>query len=346
MVTTGGWLAHKMLPHNRLEEVGFERQKSWVGFTRRLTKSNNINNCGFSSDSTWSQSDFPQRNTLLSNMRTKSAAYSCFQEQQSFHLDDMTPFSRSSILRTEPCANNLQSAISSSPLFSLASLDESQQLRNIDYGKDSSAFPVSDRQPWHIDRIKHKNNRRRTVKCEEEDNSGNFLMVWNRSIPLCATTSSTTSTNNTVSCHTNINNTNWNFSPTIESLQHSTNTNSQADNVDKAVANTSICIPSLTDRNGKTFQGLQSSVAPTMTFQKAPSLCSKPTYPTGSVSWPASRTVNKEAELLYQDPVSGAPTSFLQRLNEIAALEAETVRQERARKLKKKNKHDKESYSY
>ncbi|XP_029644372.1 uncharacterized protein LOC115218611 isoform X5 [Octopus sinensis] len=243
-------------------------------------------------------------------------------------------------------ANNLQSAISSSPLFSLASLDESQQLRNIDYGKDSSAFPVSDRQPWHIDRIKHKNNRRRTVKCEDEDNSGNFLMVWNRSIPLCATTSSTTSTNNTASCHTNINNTNWNFSPTIESLQHSTNTNSQADNVDKVVANTSICIPSLTDRNGKTFQGLQSSVAPTMTFQKAPSLCSKPTYPTGSVSWPASRTVNKEAELLYQDPVSGAPTSFLQRLNEIAALEAETVRQERARKLKKKNKHDKESYSY
>ncbi|XP_014787501.1 uncharacterized protein LOC106881565 isoform X3 [Octopus bimaculoides] len=276
MVTRGGWLAHKMLPHNRLEEVGFERQKSWVGFTRRLTKSNNSNSCGFSSDSTWSQSDFSQRNTLLSNMRTKSAAYSCFQEQQSFHFDDTTPFSRSSILRTEPCTNNLQSAISSSPLFSLASLDESQQLRNIDYGKDSSAFPVSDRQPWHIDRMKHKNNRRRTVKCEE-DNSGNFLMVWNRSIPLCTTTSST---NNTVSCNTNINNNNWSFSPTIESLQHSTNTNSQA------------------------------------------------------------------AELLYQDPVSGAPTSFLQRLNEIAALEAETVRLERARKLKKKNKHDKESYSY
>ncbi|XP_014787500.1 uncharacterized protein LOC106881565 isoform X2 [Octopus bimaculoides] len=300
MVTRGGWLAHKMLPHNRLEEVGFERQKSWVGFTRRLTKSNNSNSCGFSSDSTWSQSDFSQR------------------------------------------TNNLQSAISSSPLFSLASLDESQQLRNIDYGKDSSAFPVSDRQPWHIDRMKHKNNRRRTVKCEE-DNSGNFLMVWNRSIPLCTTTSST---NNTVSCNTNINNNNWSFSPTIESLQHSTNTNSQADNVDKVVATTSICIPSLTDRNGKTFQGLQSSVAPTMTFQKAPSLCSKPTYPTGSISWLGSRTVNKEAELLYQDPVSGAPTSFLQRLNEIAALEAETVRLERARKLKKKNKHDKESYSY
>ncbi|KAH9487713.1 hypothetical protein Btru_069470 [Bulinus truncatus] len=46
---------------------------------------------------------------------------------------------------------------------------------------------------------------------------------------------------------------------------------------------------------------------------------------------------NKE-EPKYGDPLSGATASFQQRLMELAALEAETIRWERTKKVKKKNK--------
>jgi hypothetical protein len=46
----------------------------------------------------------------------------------------------------------------------------------------------------------------------------------------------------------------------------------------------------------------------------------------------------------YSDPLSGAPGSFQTRLMELAALEAETVRWERTKKVKKKTtKQDRDS---
>ena len=46
----------------------------------------------------------------------------------------------------------------------------------------------------------------------------------------------------------------------------------------------------------------------------------------------------------YSDPLSGATPSFQQRLMELAALEAETVRWERTKRVKKKPaKQDKDS---
>ncbi|XP_076462312.1 uncharacterized protein LOC143294740 [Babylonia areolata] len=53
---------------------------------------------------------------------------------------------------------------------------------------------------------------------------------------------------------------------------------------------------------------------------------------------------SKDADPKYSDPVPGAPPSFQQRLMELAALEAETVRWERSKKVKKKPlKQDKDS---
>lgn len=45
----------------------------------------------------------------------------------------------------------------------------------------------------------------------------------------------------------------------------------------------------------------------------------------------------------YSDPLAGASPSFQQRLMELAALEAETVRWERTKKVKKKPKQDRDS---
>ena len=45
----------------------------------------------------------------------------------------------------------------------------------------------------------------------------------------------------------------------------------------------------------------------------------------------------------YSDPLSGATPTFQQRLMELAALEAETVRWERTKKVKKKPKQDRDS---
>ena len=45
----------------------------------------------------------------------------------------------------------------------------------------------------------------------------------------------------------------------------------------------------------------------------------------------------------YTDPVIGATASFQQRLMELSALEAETIRYERNKKVKKKVKQDRDS---
>ncbi|XP_025110946.1 uncharacterized protein LOC112574238 isoform X4 [Pomacea canaliculata] len=49
---------------------------------------------------------------------------------------------------------------------------------------------------------------------------------------------------------------------------------------------------------------------------------------------------SREVEPRYADPLAGAPSLFQQRLMELAALEAETVRWEKAKKVKKKSKQD------
>lgn len=48
--------------------------------------------------------------------------------------------------------------------------------------------------------------------------------------------------------------------------------------------------------------------------------------------------VSVVADPKYTDPVVGASSSLLARLSELATLEAETVRYERTRKVKKKNR--------
>ncbi|KAK3794658.1 hypothetical protein RRG08_003801 [Elysia crispata] len=52
---------------------------------------------------------------------------------------------------------------------------------------------------------------------------------------------------------------------------------------------------------------------------------------------------NKEVEPKYADPIHGATASFQQRLMELAALEAETIRWERTKKVKKKPRSDRDS---
>ncbi|GFR72486.1 hypothetical protein ElyMa_000380600 [Elysia marginata] len=56
-----------------------------------------------------------------------------------------------------------------------------------------------------------------------------------------------------------------------------------------------------------------------------------------------SNNNNKEVEPKYPDPIHGATASFQQRLMELAALEAETIRWERTKKVKKKPKPDRDS---
>ncbi|XP_062568570.1 uncharacterized protein LOC134230747 [Saccostrea cucullata] len=57
-----------------------------------------------------------------------------------------------------------------------------------------------------------------------------------------------------------------------------------------------------------------------------------------------SRNSNmKDVDPRYADPVVGAPASFQQRLMELSALEGETIRYERSKKVKKKVKQDRDS---
>lgn len=56
-----------------------------------------------------------------------------------------------------------------------------------------------------------------------------------------------------------------------------------------------------------------------------------------------SNNNNKEVEPKYPDPIHGATASFQQRLMELAALEAETIRWERTKKVKKKPRTDRDS---
>ncbi|XP_077861626.1 uncharacterized protein LOC100372006 isoform X2 [Saccoglossus kowalevskii] len=51
---------------------------------------------------------------------------------------------------------------------------------------------------------------------------------------------------------------------------------------------------------------------------------------------------NRSKMAKYQDPISGAPPCFTQRLAELSALECETIRYERTRKLKRQTKQAKQ----
>lgn len=80
----------------------------------------------------------------------------------------------------------------------------------------------------------------------------------------------------------------------------------------------------------------------------------KPLSPNCHLRWSLSQgrestqlpATSQAIDASYQDPLVGASNTFLLRVNEISSLEAETVRQERYRKLKKKNKLDRDSSGY
>ncbi|KAL8584621.1 hypothetical protein ACOMHN_002350 [Nucella lapillus] len=96
--------------------------------------------------------------------------------------------------------------------------------------------------------------------------------------------------------------------------------------------------------SGSTFTSISGSLP-----SRRPTLGATFTCHSSSLTAPSMGNIvksNKERELepKYCDPVPGAPPSFQQRLMELAALEAETVRWERSKKVKKKPlKQDKDS---
>ncbi|KAK7501067.1 hypothetical protein BaRGS_00007552 [Batillaria attramentaria] len=67
------------------------------------------------------------------------------------------------------------------------------------------------------------------------------------------------------------------------------------------------------------------------------------TATSSSKSTSATNSASGGVEPKYSDPLVGAPPTFQQRLMELAALEAETVRWERTKKVKKKPKQDRDS---
>lgn len=118
---------------------------------------------------------------------------------------------------------------------------------------------------------------------------------------------------------------------------------SQTNDFDKLVATGTIWSPSISNKNLRSIQSSLSTMSPALsTSKKIPALNSKPG---ASMNQTVNRNPQKEAESIYQDPLVGASNAFLLRVNEISSLEAETVRQERSRRLKKRNKLDRDSSS-
>ncbi|XP_046583046.1 uncharacterized protein LOC124290383 isoform X3 [Haliotis rubra] len=118
---------------------------------------------------------------------------------------------------------------------------------------------------------------------------------------------------------------------------------------DDLVAMGTIWSPNLQQRNSttstttssKSFSLTSTSNTSNVNPRKGPSAT------TTRVGFPnnfsTSRSTAKDSEPKYTDPVSGASPSFQQRLMELSALEAETVRWERTKKIKKKSKQDRDS---
>ncbi|XP_046376910.1 uncharacterized protein LOC124149403 isoform X1 [Haliotis rufescens] len=130
-------------------------------------------------------------------------------------------------------------------------------------------------------------------------------------------------------------------------LNHKNNV--QGRESDDLVAMGTIWSPNLQQRNStttstttsKSFSLTSTSNTSNVNLRKGPSA------PTTRVGFPnnfsTSRSTAKDSEPKYTDPVSGASPSFQQRLMELSALEAETVRWERTKKIKKKAKQDRDS---
>ncbi|GAB1601621.1 uncharacterized protein LOC115218611 isoform X1 [Argonauta hians] len=327
-----------MLPHHRSVDVRFERQKSWLVLSRSLSKSTNINTSGFSPDRTW------QRSPFLSNMRINSAHNYCFQEQQSTHLREKKKCMKDNFLRRpKSCTSNLSSSSQSSPLISL---EDAPKLGNNDNAKDFSAFPASEKEPWHFMKMRQKKKYRKIVQSTDEEVSDNCLIVSKRPIPpwsIAITTTTTTATTanlavtaaagNVISHNTNSNNTNWN---NIDSTKSSIHFEGLIDNVSKGVSSNLYCIPSVIDRGTKIKQTLQSSVPPTI-FQKVPPLSGKSFLASSCNLIGNQQTI---MENFFQDPMHDAPEVFLQRVYEISSHQTDTVRFEKMRRQKKKHKPD------
>ncbi|XP_071119266.1 uncharacterized protein [Haliotis cracherodii] len=131
-------------------------------------------------------------------------------------------------------------------------------------------------------------------------------------------------------------------------LNHKNNV--QGRESDDLVAMGTIWSPNLQQRNSTTTSTTTSSKSFSLTSTSNTSnvnLRKGPSAPTSRVGFPnnfsTSRSTAKDSEPKYTDPVSGASPSFQQRLMELSALEAETVRWERAKKIKKKTKQDRDS---
>ncbi|XP_067677902.1 uncharacterized protein [Haliotis asinina] len=131
-------------------------------------------------------------------------------------------------------------------------------------------------------------------------------------------------------------------------LNHKNNV--QGREPDDLVAMGTIWSPNLQQRNSTTTSTTTSSKSFSLTSTSNTSNVNPrkgPSATTTRVGFPnnfsTSRSTAKDSEPKYTDPVSGASPSFQQRLMELSALEAETVRWERTKKIKKKSKQDRDS---
>ncbi|KAK3609921.1 hypothetical protein CHS0354_036689 [Potamilus streckersoni] len=95
--------------------------------------------------------------------------------------------------------------------------------------------------------------------------------------------------------------------------------------------------------NTNSMQPPISTASASMTLQrKFPSNGIKPIMVQNNLSGLRSIKEKKEEDAKYSDPLAGATPQFLQRVQELQALEGETIRWERTKKLKKK-KQDRDS---
>ncbi|XP_050402950.1 uncharacterized protein LOC126819117 isoform X2 [Patella vulgata] len=118
------------------------------------------------------------------------------------------------------------------------------------------------------------------------------------------------------------------------------NTSSHGIEKDDLVAMGTIWNPNSVAKNSMLSLNRQYSVNSVTTSSAAP-IRRGPSTSRFSMGTGASRA--RDVEPKYTDPAIAAPASFQQRLIDLSALEAETVRWERSKKVKKKSKQDRDS---
>lgn len=239
------------------------------------------------------------------------------------------------------CTQNRNSSrLSSTPFtFSMTTLPAAERAR-LSVPKEGSSDGdinfLTTEQHHQLEKMKHRNVTKKPFFEKAFGETENI--VWSTCAPPNAPGVKPLSPN----CHLR-----WSLSQGRESTQLPAT--SQANNdIEKLVATGTIWTPSISNKNLRSIQSSLTTVpatasTPLLTFKKIPSLNLKPV---ASINHIANRSTPKEVDASYQDPLVGASNTFLLRVNEISSLEAETVRQERYRKLKKKNKLDRDSSGY